>query len=91
MKALKYLFIGLAVVIIFLGVFFQIFFRQPLPDYDGTIVLDGLEGEVTVRFDEYGVPHIFAENEHDLFFAQGYLTARERMFQMDMTRMAGRG
>lgn len=91
MKVLKYLFIVLAVVIIGLGVYFQIFFRQPLPDYDGVISLDGLEGEVTVRFDEYGVPHIFAENEHDLFFAQGYLTARERMFQMDMTRMAGRG
>jgi len=40
---------------------------------------------------EYSVPHIFAENDEDLFFAQGYITARERMFQMDMTRRAGRG
>jgi len=91
MKVFKYLLIGLVVVIFCLAVYFQIFFRQPLPDYDGTIVLEGLEGEVTVHYDDYGVPHIFAENEHDLFFAQGYLTARERMFQMDMTRMAGRG
>jgi penicillin amidase len=46
---------------------------------------------VEVRTDEHGIPHIFAQNEKDLFFAQGYITARERMFQMDMTRLAGRG
>ncbi len=44
-----------------------------------------------MRFDEFAVPHILAENEHDLFFAQGYITARERMFEMDITRLAGRG
>jgi penicillin amidase len=55
------------------------------------MIIEGLTADVTVFFDEYGVPHIFAENEHDLFFAQGYITARERMFSMDVTRLAGRG
>lgn len=91
MKIVKYAFIAAAVLIIAVVVFFQVFFRTSIPEYSGTLELEGLGGDVEVRTDEYGVPHIFAENERDLFFAQGYITARERMFQMDMTRLAGRG
>ncbi|MBD3617383.1 MAG: penicillin acylase family protein [Gracilimonas sp.] len=49
-------------------------------------VLDipGLEEEVSVYFDERRVPHIFARNERDLFLAQGYIVARDRLFQMEM-------
>ncbi len=70
---------------------FYIFFRLSVPDYQGTIKIAGLINEVEVRTDEHGIPHIFAKNNEDLFFAQGYITARERMFQMDLTRLAGRG
>ena len=70
---------------------FYIFFRLPVPDYNGTIKISGLKSEVEVRTDDHGIPHIFAKNDEDLFFAQGYITARERMFQMDLTRLAGRG
>jgi penicillin G amidase len=70
---------------------FQVFFRLPQPSYAGNINIDGLKSPVEVRTDDYGIPHIFAQNEDDLFFTQGYLTARERMFQMDLTRLAGRG
>jgi len=69
----------------------QVVFRLPQPAYTGTEKLEGLSAPVEVRTDEYGIPHIFAQNEADLFFAQGYITARERMFQMDMTRLVGRG
>ncbi len=79
-------------VLLVLGVIaFQVFFHLPLPGYSGTANLQGLKSPVEVRFDTFGVPHIFAENTADLFFAQGYVTARERMFEMDMTRLAGRG
>ncbi len=70
---------------------FQVFFRLPQPSYSGTITMDGLKNPVEVRTDDYGIPHIFAQDEDDLFFAQGFITARERMFQMDLTRLAGRG
>jgi len=70
---------------------FYVFFRLPVPDYNGTIKISGLKSEVEVRTDGHGIPHIFAKNDEDLFFAQGYITARERMFQMDLTRLAGRG
>lgn len=69
----------------------QVFFRLPQPSYSGIEKLDGLKDEVEVRTDEHGIPHIFAQNEADLFFAQGYITARERMFQMDLTRLVVRG
>ena len=38
---------------------------------------------MTVRYDDRRVPHIFAQNDHDLYYAQGYLTARDRLWQMD--------
>ena len=45
-----------------------------------------LTGEVEVILDRDGVPHIFAENDHDIFCAEGYVHARDRFFQMDLTR-----
>ncbi len=50
-----------------------------------------LSGEVSVIRDEWGVPHIFAEYEADMFFAQGYCHAQDRLFQMDMWRRQVRG
>ena len=46
--------------------------------------IPGLQDEVRVYFDKRKVPHIYAENEHDLFMAQGYIAARDRLFQMEM-------
>lgn len=45
--------------------------------------ITGLQDEVTVRYDEVGVPHIFAQNDHDLYLAQGYVTAQDRLWQME--------
>ncbi|MEZ4903307.1 MAG: penicillin acylase family protein [Spirosomataceae bacterium] len=45
--------------------------------------LQGLKGEVTVKYDDNGVPHIFADNDEDLYIAQGYVIARDRLWQMD--------
>ncbi len=53
--------------------------------------LAGLRGRVEVARDEWGVPHIYAKNEHDLFFAQGYLHAADRLFQMILLRGAAKG
>jgi len=91
MKLIKILTIVLIILIAGIYVFYQVFFRSAVPGYSGAIELAGITAKVEVRTDDYGVPHVAAENEHDLFFAQGYITARERMFQMDMTRLAGRG
>jgi penicillin amidase len=65
--------------------------RYSLPRYQGTMSLSGLQKEVTVYFDDFGVPHIQAENNRDLFMAFGYVHAQERLFQMEMMRRAGSG
>jgi penicillin amidase len=91
MRKLKIAGIAVAVLAVALYASFQIFFRTAVPSYEGTVTIDGLGSKVEVRTDEHGIPHIFAGNDHDLFFAQGYVTARERMFQMEITRLAGRG
>jgi penicillin amidase len=61
------------------------------PDYDGELNLKGLEETVEVYFDDYGIPHIYAENEDDLYLAFGYLHAQERLWQMDLLRRIAPG
>jgi penicillin G amidase len=65
--------------------------RGALPKYDGEISLSSLKAEVTVYRDDRGMPHIYAENEHDLYFATGYVMAQERLWQMDLIRRATTG
>lgn len=59
--------------------------------YDQEIDLPGLTDKVTVHMDERGVPHVFAENDRDLYMAQGYLTARDRLWQMEFQVFAAGG
>ena len=65
--------------------------RSRLAQLDGEIVLPGLDSAVEVRRDRWGVPHIYARTSHDLFFAQGYVVAQDRLWQMEMWRRAGEG
>lgn len=69
-----------------LGRFLAQLDKGSLPLYEGSLSLPGLENKVEVFWDSHAVPHVFADSEHDLFFAQGYLHAQERLWQMDMTR-----
>lgn len=65
--------------------------RRPWPQVEGTISAPGLQAEVKVLRDEWGVPHIYAQNEHDLFFAQGYVHAQDRLWQMEVNRRYANG
>ena len=65
--------------------------RGALPQYDGELVASSLTSEVTVIRDERGMPHIYAGNEHDLYFATGYVMGQERLWQMDLIRRATTG
>jgi penicillin amidase len=55
------------------------------------VAVPGLQQPVEVLRDRWGVPHIYARNTHDLFFAQGYITALDRLWQIDMWRRTGTG
>ena len=65
--------------------------RTSLPVLDGSIRVTGLSASVTVRRDQHGVPHIEAATLDDLFEAQGYITAQDRLWQMDMARRSAAG
>jgi len=65
--------------------------RGALPKYEGEILSVALNSEVTVYRDQRGMPHIYAENVHDLYFATGYVMAQERLWQMDLIRRATTG
>src|SRR5262245_64546523 len=58
---------------------------------EGRIKLEGLQKPVKVLRDEWGIAHIYAETQDDLFFAQGLVAAQDRLWQMDLWRRAGEG
>jgi penicillin G amidase len=65
--------------------------RASLSRLDGTVTLPGLKAPVEVIRDKWGVPHIYAQNTSDLFFAQGYVQAQDRLWQMDLYRRTHQG
>ncbi len=65
--------------------------RAALPQLDGDLHVAGLSVPVTVLRDAHGVPHIDAASQQDLFFAQGYVTAQDRLWQMDAYRRNAQG
>jgi len=67
------------------------FVRKSWPQVSGTLSFPYLTAQVEVLRDKWGIPHIFAENSHDLFFAQGYVHAQDRMWQLEFTRRVGSG
>ena len=82
------LFLALFLILFFLlavGWFYHLA-RAALPRLDGTVQVRGISAPVTVTRDSHGVPTIDAQNRDDLFFAQGYVTAQDRLWQMDVTR-----
>jgi penicillin amidase len=94
---------GLIVIVVLgmvLGAVGTYYFRSYLPNtvapksfpqVDGDIQLEGLEGAVDIYRDKMGIPHIYASTSHDLFFAQGYVHAQDRFWQMDAWRHIGSG
>jgi penicillin G amidase len=65
--------------------------RRPLPQVKGTIEVGELRGMARVRRDRWGVPHVEAELREDLYFAQGYCHAQDRLWQMDFYRRVVEG
>ena len=66
-------------------------FRLPLPQVEGTAEIAGLKERVEIIRDRWGVPHIYAADLEDLFFAQGYVQAQDRLWQMEANRRLADG
>src|SRR5262245_40301829 len=65
--------------------------RRPLPRTSGKLSLPGLQARVQVLRDRWGVPHIYAASNTDLFMAQGFVHAQDRRWQMELNRRTGHG
>ena len=68
-----------------------LYLQTKLPQRDGELVIPGLSAQVTVHYDTYGIPHIEAQNDLDMYRAFGYVHAQDRLFQMDLLRRLGQG
>ncbi|MCL4367970.1 MAG: penicillin acylase family protein [Actinobacteria bacterium] len=80
--------VALALILTLLGV---VTVRRSFPQVSGSLRLPGLEHPVEVYRDSLGVPQIYAQSEHDLFMAQGFVHAQDRFWQMDFWRHIGSG
>jgi len=99
-KYMKRVGIGLLAIVVLLGGGGGFYFKGYLPNtiapksfpqIDGEIQLEGLDAPVDIYRDSMGIPHIYAFTQHDLFFAQGYVHAQDRFWQMDTWRHIGAG
>ena len=91
---LKILAWTLGVVLVLVIAFSAWFFwmtRRSFPQTAGAIDVPGLSAPVTVVRDEHGIPNIYADTTRDLFFAQGYVHAQDRFWQMDFYRHVSAG
>src|SRR6201984_951272 len=64
---------------------------KALAKVSGQLRIQGLDRPVNVLRDRWGMAHIYAQNQHDLFFAQGVVAAQDRLFQMELWKRAGQG
>jgi len=81
----------LAVVAIVVFIGFTWFMNNSKPVIDGELTVNVLDQDVTVTRDDKGVPHVFAQTDADLYRAQGYVQAQDRLFQMDLARRQASG
>ena len=72
-----------------LGVF--IYYKSKAPQYEGKRELKGLTAATNVYFDDYGVPHIYAQNQKDALHALGFVHAQDRLWQMELMRRIAPG
>jgi penicillin amidase len=91
LKILKILGLTLVVLVVVLAAVAIWMVRRSWTQTAGTLAVNGISAPVEVIRDEWGVPHIYAANEHDLFFAQGYVHAQDRLWQMEFNRHVSGG
>jgi penicillin G amidase len=80
---------GSLLLLLILSLLIFIFWQSP--KYNGEVEIPGMNEEVEVHFDKFGIPHIYAQNEADAYRALGYVHAQDRLFQMEMMRRVGSG
>ncbi|HLA69827.1 MAG TPA: penicillin acylase family protein [Bacteroidota bacterium] len=85
--------VGLTIVVVCTALLAIAYFlaTKSFPQTTGSIVLDGIREPVEIHRDTFGMPHVFASNDHDAYVAAGFLHAQDRLWQMELIRRAGEG
>ncbi len=91
MKILKKTGLFLLVLVLILVLSVYAYLNYSKPQYEGNQKLIGLQKETTVYFDEYGIPHIYANSQKDAMIALGYVHAQDRLWQMELMRRIAPG
>lgn len=84
MKILKISIVSVLVIVLVILIGGYVYLQTIKPTYSGTLELKGLNEKTEILFDDFGVPHIYAENEEDAYYALGFVHAQERLFQMEL-------
>ncbi len=88
-----FLILLLLIVVVVVGGFliYNDTMNGPLPQTSGSLNVKGLNAQVEILRDNWGIPHIYGSSMHDIFFAQGYVQAQDRWWQMEFFRHTGDG
>jgi len=91
MRLFKKILIALVLIVLILFIGCWWYLNSLKPTYEGNLSLSGIQNETTVYFDDYGIPHIYAQNQEDALTALGYVHAQDRLFQMELIRRIAPG
>ncbi len=86
MKIFKRVLLIILALLLVIAIAAYLYLKNTAPKYEGSIQLEGTTEQVDVYFDDFGIPHIYAQNREDAYFALGYLQAQDRLFQMEIIR-----
>lgn len=91
MRLLKKIALSVLLIFVLVVAFILIYGFYLKPKYDGEVVLNAIQKETTVYFDEFGIPHIYAQSQKDAMTTLGYVHAQDRLWQMELMRRIAPG
>ncbi len=91
MKILKKIVLSIIIILILFLIAFYFYIKGTKPLYSGEFSIKGIKKEVKVHYDKFGIPHIYAQNEEDAYFALGYVYANDRLFQTELLKRLSSG
>lgn len=91
MKIIKKILLSILVLLIAIGIAMYFYLKSTSPVYNGEFKIDGINNTVNIYYDDFGIPHIYAQNEEDAYFALGYVYANDRLFQTELLKRLSSG
>lgn len=91
MRIFKKILLGILILLVIGAISGVIYINSLKPQYSGNLELQNLQSEVSTYFDDYGIPHIYAENQEDAYTTLGYLHAQDRLWQMELLKRIAPG